>query len=75
MTAYTTEQNSLDFMSKRVGEYLAGPDGIEFVNGLISLCGVLLTGLAKAEGASGNATPEEQRAILQRLALMTYRQQ
>ena len=70
MTALTDQQDSTDFVSQRVGEYLAGPDGgVELTVGLVNLCGWLLLRLAKAEGASGNATPDEQRAILRELAL------
>ena len=76
MTALTTQQDSTEFVSQRVGEYLAGEDeGIELTVGLVNLCGWLLLRLAKAEGASGNATPEEQRAILRDLALRSWRRQ
>jgi hypothetical protein len=74
MMALTTQQDSTEFMSMRVGEYLAGPDeGVELLVGLVNLCQWLLLLLAKAEGESNNATPEEQRAILQRVPLKTWR--
>jgi hypothetical protein len=74
LTAWTTEQDSTDFVSRRVGEYLAGPDeGVGLLVGLLNLSGWLLLRLAKAEGESGNATPQEQRAILQDLALKAWR--
>jgi hypothetical protein len=56
------------------GEYLAGPDGgVELTVGLVNLCGWLLLRPAKAEGTSGNATPDEQRAILRDIALRSWR--
>lgn len=72
MTAWATEQDSSDFAADRVREYLAGPDeGVEFVVGLVSLCGWVLVRLAGVEGESGNATPDEIRAILQDIARKT----
>jgi hypothetical protein len=69
MTAWTDQQDSTEFISRRAGEHLAGTDeGVELTSGLVTLCGVLLLNLAKAAGASGDGTPEEQRAILQDLA-------
>jgi hypothetical protein len=69
MTALTTQQDSTDFVTERVLEYLGGPDqGIELVVGLVNLSQLLLLLAAKAEGESGNATPDEQRAVLQYIA-------
>jgi hypothetical protein len=72
MTAWTTEQDGTEFTASRVAEYLGDPDGGRaFLNGMISLSGYLLVGLARAEGESGNATPEEMLAILQDIARRT----
>jgi hypothetical protein len=72
MTAWTMQQDSTEFAQGRVAEYLAGPDGgVAFMLGLLSLAGWLLLRVAKAEGASGNATPDEMRAVLQDIARRT----
>jgi hypothetical protein len=74
MTAWTFEQDRTDFAGSRVTEYLGEPDGgFEFLMGLLSLSGWLLLRAAKAEGESGNATPEEMRAVLQDIARRTLR--
>jgi len=73
MTAWTSEQDRTNFASSRVAYYVGkGPESEgQLLVGLLSLTGWLLTRLAKAEGESGNATPEEMRAILQDIALHT----
>jgi hypothetical protein len=69
MTAWTLQPDSTEFAASRVAEYLAEPDGgLAFVTGLLSLAGRLLVRSARAEGESGNATPEEMRAVLQDIA-------
>lgn len=72
MTAWTMQQDSTDYAQDRVARYLAAPDGgAAFTTGLLSLAGWLLLRAAKAEGASGNATPDEMRAVLQDIARKT----
>jgi hypothetical protein len=74
VTAWTDNEDNTDFVSERVGEYLAGPDdGITLTVGLVNLFGVLLMNLAKVRGASGDGMTEEQREILRELALRTSR--
>lgn len=65
MTAWTMQQDSTDFASGIAAEHLVGPDdGAGFVGGMLGLCGRLLLRAAVAEGESGQATPDEMRAVL-----------
>jgi hypothetical protein len=73
VTAWTDSHDGTAFVSERIGEYTAGPDGgLELTAGLVNLAGVLLQNLAKARG---DGTPEGERAILHEFALRVNRRQ
>lgn len=76
VTAWTDSEDDTEFAAQRASQHAAGPDeGLTLTVGLISLCGVLLSNLAKLRGASGEATAGEQREILRDLALRVERRQ
>jgi hypothetical protein len=69
MTAWTLEQDQARFAEALVAEHMATQEEAHvFAVGMISLCGWMLVRAAKAEGESGQATPDEMRAILQDIA-------
>jgi hypothetical protein len=70
LTAWTTQSDSTAFAEDRLLAYLAqGPQtAIDVLGGFLSLSGWLLIRAARSEGESGNATPEEMRAVLQDIA-------